>query len=461
MEAFDLSQEMMQQCRALNLLYIEDDQKTSTTTAEVLKPFFNSITLAYDGEQGLELFKKEPFDIILTEIIMPRIDGADLCRKIREINPLQEIIVISKFEEIDFFREFIKIGINKFIVKPVELETLLESFISTAININNAKKVALLTQELKKDLYVNKELLNHIIDTVPVRIFWKDADSRYLGCNALFAQDAGLISPSQIVGKTDYDLTWRDEASSCISDDQRVMHSDISNLDYEEMNIQPNGKKQWLIMSKVPLHKEGKELIGVLGTYINITAQKEAMIDLQLAKDALGHQAQHDSLTGLPNRSLYMDRLKHAIQKSSRSQEKLAVMFIDLNRFKQINDTLGHATGDIVVQMLGERLLTVLRNEDTIARFGGDEFTILLENIVQASTTTEIANKIVKTMEKPFEINNHTLYLTLSAGISIYPDNGNNAELLIRNADAAMYRAKEEGYNVYKFYSKEMTEKIV
>lgn len=457
MEVFNLSQEMTEQCQSLNLLYIEDDQEISAITAEMLKPFFNSITLAYDGIQGLEAFKKDAYDIVLTDIVMPRLNGLSLSRKIREINPLQAIIVMSAFEEMEYFREFIKIGISKFIAKPPEFQHLLDSFVSTAININNAKKVALLTQELKKDLYVNKELLHHIIDTVPVRIFWKDGDSRYLGCNALFAQDAGLSSASQIIGKTDHDLTWRDEASSCISDDQRVMDSDSPNLDYEEMNIQPNGKRQWLIMSKVPLHGEERELIGVLGTYINITAQKEAMIELQLAKDALGHQAQHDLLTGLPNRSLYMDRLNHTIQKSMRSQKKLAVMFIDLDRFKQINDTLGHEAGDIVVQMLGERLSSVLRDEDTIARFGGDEFTILLENITQVSAVTVVANKIVKTMEEPFEIDNHSLHLTLSAGISIYPDDGDSAEILIRNADTAMYRAKEEGRNFYTFYSKEMT----
>ncbi|MCJ7766540.1 MAG: GGDEF domain-containing protein, partial [Thiovulaceae bacterium] len=231
-----------------------------------------------------------------------------------------------------------------------------------------------------------------------------------------------------------------------------------SNLDYEETNIQPNGERQWLSMSKVPLHGEGRELIGVLGTYIDITAQKEAMIDIQLAKEALGYQVQHDLLTGLPNRSLYMDRLNHAVQKSMRSQKKLAVMFIDLDNFKQINDTLGHEAGDVVVQILGERLSSVLRNEDTIARFGGDEFTILLEEITQISAATVVANKIVKTMEEPFEIDNHSLHLTLSAGISIYPDDGDTAKTLLRNADTAMYRAKEEGH-IYAFYSKEMTKR--
>ncbi|MCJ7764420.1 MAG: response regulator, partial [Thiovulaceae bacterium] len=287
MKVFDSIQEMTEQCQSLNLLYVEDDQEISAITAEVLTPFFNSITLAYDGIQGLEAFKKESFDIVLTDIVMPRLDGLALCRKIREINPLQAIMVMSAFEEMEYFRESIKIGISNFIAKPSEFQHLLDSFISTALNINNVKKVALLTQELKKDLYVSKELLHHIIDTVPVRIFWKDTDSRYLGCNALFAQDAGLSSPSKIVGKTDHDLTWGDEASPSISDDQHVMDNDISNLDYEEMNIQPNGERQWLTMSKVPLHGEGRELIGVLGTYVNITALKEAMNDIQLAKDAL------------------------------------------------------------------------------------------------------------------------------------------------------------------------------
>lgn len=461
MELSDLIQEMLKQCKTLDLLYVEDDQEISASMNEMLNPFFNSITLAHDGLEGLQTYKNGSFDIVLTDIMMPGLDGRTLSRKIRDINPLQAIIVISAFEEMEYFREFIEIGISKFIAKPPEFKHLLNSFISTAININNDKKIVLLTQELKKDLHENKELLKRIIDTVPIRIFWKDTQSRYLGCNRLFAQDAGFENEADFIGKTDYDFSWKREAPDYIKDDQNVIKSGIKKLHIEEKQTREDGSQIWLSTSKVPLMDSNGEIIGILGAYADITAQKEAISAIQTARDELGYQAQHDPLTDLPNRVLYMDRLNHAMQKAVRSHNKLAVVFIDLDRFKQINDSLGHDTGDEIIQMLGKRLSTMLRDEDTIARFGGDEFAVLLEDITEISAATEIVNKIIKMMDEPFDIDEHHLHLTLSAGISIYPDDGGTAEILIRNADTAMYRAKDEGRNIYTFYSKEMTDKTL
>lgn len=461
MELSDLIQEMLKQCKTLDLLYVEDDQKIAESTKEMLSPFFQSITLAHDGLDGLKAYKNGQFDIVLTDIMMPKLDGCSLSRKIREMNPKQAIIVISAFEEMEYFREFIEIGISKFIPKPPEFKHLLNSFISTAININNDKKIILLTKALKKDLDENKELLKRIIDTVPIRIFWKDRQSRYLGCNRLFAQDAGLESEADFIGKTDYDFSWKSEAPDYIKDDHGVMTSGIKKLHIEEKQTKEDGSQMWLSTSKVPLMDSNGNIVGILGAYSDITAQKEAMNAIQAARDELGYQAQHDPLTDLPNRVLYMDRLYHAMKKAERSQKKLAVMFIDLDRFKQINGSLGHETGDIIVQLLAKRLSAILRSEDTVARFGGDEFTVLLEDITDISAVAEIASKMVKAMDEPFDIDDHHLHLTLSAGVSIYPDDGDTAEILIRNADTAMYRAKDEGRNAYTFYSKEMTDKTL
>ena len=459
MELSSLIQETLEQCQDLELLYVEDDQEISASTIKMLAPFFKSITVARDGLEGLEAYENGSFDIVLTDIMMPKLDGRALCRKIRENNPLQAIIVTSAFEEMEYFREFIEIGISKFIAKPPEFKHLLNSFISTARNINNAKKVILLTKELERDLAQNKELLKRIIDTVPIRIFWKDTQSRFLGCNRLFAQDAGLQSEADFIGKTDFDFPWKNEAKNYIADDQSVITSGISKLHVEEKQIKKDGTHVWFSMSKVPLTDANAKVVGILGAYSDITQQKEAITAIQTARDELGYQTQHDSLTDLPNRLLYMDRLNHAMQKATRSQKKLAVMFMDLDRFKQINDSLGHEAGDKIIQLLAQRLSLILRSADTVARFGGDEFTILLEDITEVSAAAEIASKIIKTMDEPFVIDDHLLHLTLSAGISIYPDDGDSAEILIRNADTAMYRAKEEGRNLHVFYNKEMTDK--
>lgn len=152
MELSNLIQEMFAQCQFLSLLYVEDDEEISANTSEMLKPFFRSVTLASDGAQGLAAYESGEYDIVLTDIRMPVMDGHVMSQKIRQMNPNQAIIIMSAFEEIDLFKEFIEIGISKFIPKPPVFEHLMKSFVSTAININNAKKVILLTKELQTDL---------------------------------------------------------------------------------------------------------------------------------------------------------------------------------------------------------------------------------------------------------------------------------------------------------------------
>lgn len=450
---------MMKECQDLNLLYVEDDLTLSQTTSETLEQFFNSILICHDGQEALDAYKKSHFDIVLTDIMMPRLDGKEMAKQIKEINDNQAIIVMSAHEESNYLVELIEIGIHKFVNKPASIEQLFQAITSTAIGINNAKKVAQLSAQTEKDLADNEGILRSIIDTVPVRIFWKDKDSIYLGCNKLFAQDAGYQNVSDIIGKSDFELPWKSEAQGYVDDDREVLTTGKDKLSYEEQQTHTDGSQIWTNTSKTLLKSKDDSTIGVLGTYIDVTDQKMAMLEIQKAKDELGYQAEHDILTGLPNRILFFDRLHQAIKKSYREETKTAVIFIDLDRFKEINDSLGHDMGDKVVKSLARRLKDDLRKVDTIARFGGDEFIILVESFNDMKDITEILHKIMKSMEKPFSINEHALHLTLSAGVSIFPDDGSSAEILIRNADTAMYRAKDEGRNTYHFYTKEMTEK--
>ncbi len=452
-------QDLRKECRLLDLLYVEDDTTLSTAMLKTLKEFFNSVTVAFNGEEGLELYKKVNFDIVLTDIMMPKMDGREMSRHIREISPNQSIVVLSANEDSTHLMELIEIGVHKFVQKPPNLLHLCEALLAVAININYAKSARALADETRHNLDESRELLRNIIDTVPVRIFWKDRDSNYLGCNRLFAKDAGLNDQSELIGKKDFDLPWKNEAQDYIDDDKLVMDSGKEKINYEEQQTQKDGSVLWLTTSKTPLKDTNNNIVGILGSYVDITEQKEAMIAVQKAKDALGYQAEHDALTGLPNRTLYFDRLHQAIKKASRNKSKIAVIFIDLDRFKEINDSLGHETGDILVQLLGKRIQSQLRHADTLARFGGDEFLILLESLNDTNNLEDILNKLIRSMEEPFNINEHLLHLTLSAGVSIYPDDGNDPETLIRNADTAMYRAKDEGRNTYQFYTKEMTQK--
>ncbi|MEA2091004.1 MAG: EAL domain-containing protein, partial [Campylobacterota bacterium] len=180
--------------------------------------------------------------------------------------------------------------------------------------------------------------------------------------------------------------------------------------------------------------------------------------ELKSQSDTLKHQAHHDALTGLPNRILFNDRLEQAIDKAKRNNTKIALFFIDLDHFKEINDSLGHEAGDEVLKVTTSRLSARIREEDTLARLGGDEFTIILENLKQAQEASLLATKIIEALEQPIDVEKNVLYVSSSIGISIYPNDGVLAQDLVKFADSAMYKAKDEGRNNYQYYSAEMTE---
>lgn len=174
------------------------------------------------------------------------------------------------------------------------------------------------------------------------------------------------------------------------------------------------------------------------------------------SEERLHHLAYHDILTDLPNRVLLVERINNAIKQARGAEQRCAVMFIDLDRFKNINDTLGHSVGDLLLQKVPARLLSCVRDRDTVARFGGDEFALLLEKVPNSEAVAKVAEKLIEVLSQPYEIHNQKLYLSASIGISISPDDSTDANTLIKNADTAMYRAKDTGRNNYQFYSTDM-----
>ena len=179
------------------------------------------------------------------------------------------------------------------------------------------------------------------------------------------------------------------------------------------------------------------------------------------ATQEVEHLAYHDTVTGLPNRSLFADRLTVALNHAQRHRHKLAVLFLDIDRFKQINDSLGHTIGDRLLRTVAERITNSIRGEDTVARFGGDEFTVLLHIIGKVEDAGKVATKILEALKAPIAIDGREFVVTSSAGIAVYPADGADGETLIRNADTAMYRAKESGRNTYQYYASMMNHKAV
>ncbi len=193
---------------------------------------------------------------------------------------------------------------------------------------------------------------------------------------------------------------------------------------------------------------------GNLTNYVSVFSDISSIKRSQEQLDFLAH---HDPLTSLPNRVLFYDRLEHALQRAQREDQLVAVFFLDLDRFKNINDSLGHPVGDALLQNAGERITHLVRKEDTVARLGGDEFIILIEEVTEAQDAAQLAQKITEAFFAPFVIDGHELHQTVSIGISLYPQDGEDSNTLVRNADAAMYRAKEDGRNDYQFYTSALT----
>jgi diguanylate cyclase (GGDEF)-like protein len=212
------------------------------------------------------------------------------------------------------------------------------------------------------------------------------------------------------------------------------------------------------LRNKIPVYS--KDEIGELAENFNsmLDDLDKTNTELNRQKDSLAYKAHHDALTGLPNRALFNDRLEQAITKARRHKEEIALFFIDLDHFKQINDTLGHEVGDEVLKFFAKRLNDSVRTEDTIARIGGDEFMVIMESLQTPEAISVVANKIVSIVKEPIILGEKTLNLGTSIGISVYPHNGETSEILLKNADTAMYKAKDEGRDNYQFYTPEMKE---
>ena len=183
--------------------------------------------------------------------------------------------------------------------------------------------------------------------------------------------------------------------------------------------------------------------------------------ELEQNKSYLERLSYFDLITELPKRALFIDRIEQAVRKTRQGNPHLAVLFIDLDEFKQINDSVGHEIGDKVLKLAADRLRHCVRNEDTVARLGGDEFTVLIESLHHSELAATIAENILSALRAPFLISEHAFYVTASVGISLFPQDGNSAQALLRNADSAMYKAKEEGRNTFRFYTEDMTNRAV
>jgi len=224
-------------------------------------------------------------------------------------------------------------------------------------------------------------------------------------------------------------------------------------------HITPQGEEHYVEITTTPLLNKEGEIYAIVEMGHDITEHLKNQKLLEEQKNELDYQAHYDSLTLLPNRVLFLDRLKKAIKSAQRYNNQIALLFIDLDHFKEINDSLGHEVGDYILQESASRLQSKIRKSDTVSRLGGDEFTIILEEMHNINEVIDLVQIILIKLQQPYLYENNKLYSGASIGISIYPENGDTPQELLRNADAAMYKAKENGRNTYSFYTHSMTQK--
>ena len=299
-------------------------------------------------------------------------------------------------------------------------------------------------KQAEEKLRLSATVLEHIADGVMVI----DAANRIVAVNPAFTRITGygeaeaFGQPSTLMRSARHDDAFYD-----------ALWADLIATGFwqgEIWNLRKNGEMylEWLTISGV------RDNAGVcthyVGVFSDITKVKES-------KEKLDHMAHHDPLTALPNRLLFHDRLQHALLRATRDHQQLAILFIDLDRFKNVNDTLGHHVGDELLKQVARALTSKLREGDTLARLGGDEFIVLLENIDGQFGAGQVAEKLMAMFEQPFIVSDYELFVTGSVGISLFPSDAEDLNMLIRNADVAMYQAKARGRNGYQFYAPSMT----
>jgi len=300
--------------------------------------------------------------------------------------------------------------------------------------------------DLEEALRRERSLLRTIIDSIPALIYAKDTQSRFIACNLLAARGMGT-TPAEAIGKTDFHFFPQEMATGFFLDEQTVIRTGQPLIEREESVLdRASGTTRFYATSKVPYRDRAGNIIGIVGIGRDITERK-------LADERIRHLASHDSLTDLLNRSSFSEALNEAIAAARRTNSRCAILFVDLDHFKFINDSLGHEAGDMLLKQIGTRLRSAVRPNDVVARLGGDEFVLLCSDPADMANLEGLAARILHAAIRPVSLLSQERRVSASIGIAVYPDDGETERALMKSADTAMYTAKLDGKNNYRFFS--------
>jgi len=440
------------------ILIVDDDPVVLKSLKELLSIRGLNTDTAIGGQEAICQLNQNQYDLVLLDLHMPYVSGHDVMAHITSKNINTSFIVISGETSFEAARDACSKGAYDFLRKPYSTEELL-------LTINNALKDKRLEHQnklMQLQLRESERLHKYLVNTSPDIIYILDPEGNFTFINDRIESLLGYASKeligthfSSLVHKEDYDK------AQYVFNERRIGNRASKNIELR-LQCKDDGAPRFFDTRTIPIE------LSSMGIYKSNTVKKDSYLgtygvarditERKVAEETINFQAYHDLLTKLPNRVLLRDRLSLAISQAKREHEQLAILFLDLDRFKNINDSLGHMIGDELLQQVSKRLKTCLREGDTLARFGGDEFTLLLPKINDPKDdVAAIASKITESLKEAFMVDGHELYVSASIGVSIFPRDGTTMDSLIKNADIAMYHVKGNGKNNYEFYSGEMT----